>query len=195
MSLRVAVFGYGSLVARASASATIGREIGEIVPARLGGWKRRWSQARDNLTCEKTFELEDGTRPEHILGLNVERGEDPAGPVNGVLVELAEAELDRLDVREIRYDRAEVTGQIATDAPHHFDLVVTYTAKDSHLAPDPPQGAVILETYATAVERAFEALGPGEREHYDATTGPCPVPRVPAQLVIDRIPAGNPRDW
>jgi len=54
---------------------------------------------------------------------------------------------------------------------------------------------VILATYAAAVERGFEALGPGELDHYLATTGPYPVDRVSAALVLDRIPDGNPREW
>jgi hypothetical protein len=53
---------------------------------------------------------------------------------------------------------------------------------------------VILRTYAEAVEMGFEALGPGELEHYRATT-PYPVDRVDAELVLDRIPEGNPRAW
>ena len=91
---------------------TLGRPAGELRPARLHGWRRRFSQRRDNLTCEKTFECAGGWRPEWILGLNVEEGEDDAGPVNGVVIELTEAELDRLDIREIRYDRVDVTGSV-----------------------------------------------------------------------------------
>jgi cation transport regulator ChaC len=187
------LFGYGSLVLPESAGMTLGREVAVARPARLGGWRRRFSLARDNLTCEKTFECEDGRRPEWVLGLNVELGEDPAGPVNGVVIELTEPELDRLDVREIRYDRVEVTGLVSgEDLP---ERIVTYTAKPHHLRPQPPEDAVILATYADTVERAFEALGPGQLERYLATTGPYPVERVAAALVIDRIPEGNPREW
>ena len=190
---RLGLFGYGSLVLPESAALTLERPIVEITPARLSGWKRRFSQARDNLTCEKTFECEDGRRPEWILGLNVERGEDPAGPVNGVVIELTETELDRLDIREIRYDRVEVSDLVAgEDLP---ERVVTYTAKSFHFRPEPPEDAVILATYAQAVELGFEGLGPGQLELYRQTTGPYPVERVPATLVVDRIPHGNPRDW
>jgi hypothetical protein len=171
---------------------TLGRPAGELRPVRLHDWRRRFSQRRDNLTCEKTFECDGGWRPEWILGLNVEEGEDEAGPVNGVVIELAEAELDRLDIREIRYDRVDVTGQVeGADLP---ERIVTYTAKPLHFAPEPPEDAVILRTYAEAVELGFEALGPGELELYRATT-PYPVDRVEAALVIDRIPEGNPRAW
>jgi cation transport regulator ChaC len=192
MSDRLGLFGYGSLVLPESASMTLGRPVEELRLARLRDWRRRFSQRRDNLTCEKTFECEGGRRPEWILGLNVERGEDDAGPVNGVVIELTEAELDRLDIREIRYDRVEVTGSVeGEDLP---ERIVTYTAKDFHFAPEPPEDAVILETYAAAVEKGFEGLGSGELDHYLATT-PYPVERVAATLVIDKIPAGNPRDW
>jgi cation transport regulator ChaC len=189
---RVGLFGYGSLVLRQSASMTLGRLIGELRPARLHDWRRRFSQRRDNLTCEKTFECEDGWRPEWILGLNVEEGEAEAGPVNGVVIELTEAELYRLDIREIRYDRVELTGSVqGEDLP---ERIVTYKAKAFHFAPEPPEDSVILATYAAAVEEGFEALGSGELEHYLATT-PYPVERVEATLVIDKIPDGNPREW
>ena len=189
---RVGLFGYGSLVLRESASMTLGRLIGELRPARLHDWRRRFSQRRDNLTCEKTFECEGGWRPEWILGLNVEEGEAEAGPVNGVVIELTEAELYRLDIREIRYDRVEVTGSVqGEDLP---DRIVTYKAKAFHFAPEPPEDSVILATYAAAVEEGFEALGSGELEHYLATT-PYPVERVEATLAIDKIPDGNPREW
>jgi cation transport regulator ChaC len=189
---RLGLFGYGSLVLRESASMTLGRPARELRPARLRDWKRRFSQRRDNLTCEKTFECAGGWRPEWILGLNVEQGEDDAGPVNGVVIELSESELDRLDIREVRYDRVDVTGSIEGDGLP--ERIVTYTAKEFHFAPEPPEDSVILATYAAAVELGFEHLGPSELEHYLATT-PYPVDRHEATLVIDKIPDGNPRDW
>jgi cation transport regulator ChaC len=189
---RLGLFGYGSLVLPESASMTLGRTVGELRPAKLREWRRRFSQRRDNLTCEKTFECDGGWRPEWILGLNVEQGEDEAGPVNGVVIELTEEELDRLDIREIRYDRVDVTGSVeGDDLP---ERIVTYTAKEFHFAPEPPEDSVILATYAAAVEEGFEGLGPGELDRYLATT-PYPVDRVEATLVIDKIPDGNPRAW
>jgi len=190
--MTIGVFGYGSLVSAESAALTLGRPV-ELLPADLSGWKRRFSQARDNLTCEKTFELADGSRPEWVLGLNVERGEDGVAPVNGAVIELTQGELDRLAIREIRYDAVEVTEQVAGE--NLPERVWAFTAKEGHFAPVPPEDAVILATYARAVEEAFEALGPVGLETYRATTGPYPVERVEATLVEDRIPAGNPRRW
>jgi cation transport regulator ChaC len=190
---RLGLFGYGSLVLPESASMTLGREVGETRRARLRGWKRRFSQGRDNLTCEKTFECTGGRRPEWILGLNVEEGEDDAGPVNGVVLELTEAELERLDTREIRYDQVDVTDLVEGEGLP--ERIVTYRAKQFHFKPEPPEDAVILSTYAAAVEQGFELLGPGELDHYRRTTGPHPVELVEATLVVDKIPEGNPRAW
>jgi hypothetical protein len=189
---RLGLFGYGSLVLADSASMTLGRPAGEMRLARLHDWRRRFSQRRDNLTCEKTFECEGGWRPEWVLGLNVEEGEDGAGPVNGIVIELSDAELDRLDIREILYDRVDVSDSVEGDGlPKR---IVTYTAKPFHFAPEPPDDSIILATYAAAVEMGFENLGPGELDHYRATT-PYPVDRHEATLVIDNIPDGNPRAW
>ena len=77
---RVAVFAYGSLASLASAERTLGRPVEHAGRARLAGWRRRWSLARDNLRSEKTFaRADDGTVPPHCLGLNIERRAGP-GP-------------------------------------------------------------------------------------------------------------------
>lgn len=203
---RIAVFGYGSLVDPRSAARTLGREVPELLPARLAGWRRRWSEARDNHRCEKTFALEPGGElPDWVLGLNVEPAPDisPGEGPNGVLIEVGEDELEHLDVREMRYERADVTGLVSCDGTkdaegktaHRFDLVIAYTTKPEHFVPEPPAGAVILATYARTVEAAFAALGPEQLQTYRETTGPLPVEPVEARLVRDEIPPGNPRQW
>lgn len=192
------VFAYGSLVARESLAITLGREVHAVLPAELRGWRRRWSLLRDNLTAEKTFALADGSLPGHILGLNIEaEGEDEAGPVNGALVELGAVELERLDRRELRYDRVDVTAAVGAagggEAP---GTVWTYTAKrPQHFAPTPPGESVILASYVAVVEAAFAALGAGQVDRFRLTTGPLPAEVVEAVLVRDEIPPGNPRGW
>jgi hypothetical protein len=186
---RVALFAYGTLVSPESASATLGRAPADPVPARLPGWRRRWSQARDNTAVEKTFARSDGTIPRRVLGLNLEPSSVEAEAPNGVLLEVTEEELLRLDVRELRYDRVEV------GAIEGYDRVFTYTAKRANRATEPPSGAVVIRAYVEQVERAFSALGAGQLELYRATTGPPPAEVVDAVLIRDRIPPGNPREW
>src|SRR5918996_2568951 len=186
MTPRLGLFAYGSLVGPESASRTLGRSVRPPVPARLPGWRRRWSQFRDNLAVEKTFaRRDDGTLPHFVLGLNIEPSEVDDEAPNGGLLEVDEAELRRLDVREMRYNRIEVPALAG------FDRVFTYRAKRAHLAPEPPPGAVVIGAYADQVEAAFAALGDEQLRLYHETTGPPPVEVIDAALVRDRIPPGN----
>jgi len=187
----LAVFAYGSLVSRASAAATLGREPAPFEPAVLTGWRRGFVQARHNPSCEKTFARADGGGvPEWILGLGIEP--DPGGRVNGALLGLTEAEADRLDARELRYERRDVTDAI--DGPA-WGRVFTYVAREAHRAPEPPPGAVILASYAAATEAAFSELGPAELERYRESTLVPDVEIVEGVLIRDEIPPGNPREW
>jgi Gamma-glutamyl cyclotransferase, AIG2-like len=191
---RLALFAYGSLVSPESASATLDRQFPVPIPALLPGWRRRWSLFRDNLAVEKTFaRRDDGTVPPRVLGLNIEPSENEGDAPNGALVELTEEELLRLDVREMRYERIEVTAAVAT--PAGFDRVFAYRGKRAQFAPRPPPGAVVIAAYVERVEAAFAALGEKQLRLYRETTGPPPVEVVDAELVRDRIPPGNPREW
>jgi cation transport regulator ChaC len=191
---RLAVFGYGSLVSPKSAGQTLGREVGNPQPARLAGYRRCWTLARDNHRSEKTFALADGTLPSYCVGLNLEP--DTEGPApNGALLELSVAELERLDLREIRYRRIDVTDAVAADGHGSFDAIYAYTARPAHHHLAPPPGAVLIASYLRAVEGAFGDLGPGELERFRATTAEPDVDVVEARLVRDAIPPGNPRAW
>jgi cation transport regulator ChaC len=193
--MSLAVFAYGSLVDPRSFASTLGREPAEVIPVRLPGWRRRWSIQRDNLTAEKTFaRAGSGELLRWVIGLNLEPDQGGDGPApNGALIEITEAELERLDLRELRYDRADVTG--AVDGGGGFDRIVAYTAKPEHYAPEPAEGAVAMAPYLRAIEAAFNSLGEGEWELFLATTGLPTVEAVEPVLVRDDIPLGNPREW
>ncbi|MFL5871092.1 MAG: gamma-glutamylcyclotransferase family protein [Solirubrobacterales bacterium] len=190
---RLAVFAYASLVDPASAAETLERPVEFAALARLEGWSRGWTVARDNSASEKTFARLDGSLPDFCLGLDL--APDPgAAPPNGVLIEVTEVELARLDLREIRYSRFDVTEAIVTDA-EGFDATYAYRARPEHHRPEPPPGSIIISTYPAAIEAAFAALGPDQLELYRATTVPPPVEVVEATLIADAIPEGNPRAW
>lgn len=188
----LAVFGYGSLVNRASVRQTLGDSAGEPIPARLAGWRRRWSLVRDNRTAEKGFApAGDDEAFDWCLGLNIEPG-DGADWLNGALIEVDEAALERLRLRELRYDAVEVADAVS---PALFDRVVAFRAKASNFAESPPSRAVILATYMDACEAAFEALVPGQLDAFRATTQTPPAPVISATLMRDEVPQGNPRAW
>ena len=194
---RVAVFGYGSLVSRASIAETLGHEAPTPSPARLAGWRRRWSIYRVNTAHEKVFERVDGEPFKHVVGLNIERAPDAAEAEwpNGALIELTEAELARLDRREGRYDRVEVEPATAiTDGGSGIRPRLCLHGEATHFAAETPPNAIIMATYVQACEAAFNELGPGSWEEFVATTGEFPAPVVEAR-VVDEIPEGNPRAW
>jgi cation transport regulator ChaC len=197
VSASVALFAYGSLVSGPSAERTLGRPIGRTAIVRLPGWRRRWSQVRDNRATEKTFaHAETRAVPTHCLGLNIERDETGGEGPNGVLIEVSEAELERLALREIRYRRVDVTDALGSDAmAAGFERIVSFTARPENYAATPPPGAVILAPYLRAVEGAFAALGDDHLELFRETTGEVPVEVIEAVLARDEIPPGNPRDW
>jgi cation transport regulator ChaC len=188
---RIAVFGYASLVSTASAAETLGRPV-EPIPARLRGWRRAWTLARDNAASEKTFARPDGSEPAFCLGLNVEPAGMAANP-NGALIELTERELERLDRREMRYLRVEVGASIETAEP--FDAVFVYSARAEHRRPVAPADSIVVASYQRTVAAAFAALGPGQLELFERTTAAPPTEVTEATLVRDRIPPGNPRAW
>ncbi len=76
-----------------------------------------WSLVRDNARSEKGFEPIEGEPFDFCLGLNLERapGASEDEWPNGALIELTEPELERLDLRELRYDRVEVTADVRGD--------------------------------------------------------------------------------
>jgi hypothetical protein len=194
---RIAVFAYGSLVSPASAELTLGRPVTISAPLRLPGWRRVWGAARDNTAVEKTFaRADDGSTPPFLLGLTLEPAPGEEGP-NGALVEVTEEELERLDLRELRYDREDVTAALAeTGGPAgDYDRVFAYRAKPRHRIDSPPSGAAIVAGYVRAVEAAFDELGPGQLDLFRSTTGPPPVELIEATLIRDQIPPGNPREW
>jgi hypothetical protein len=193
---RFAVFGYASLVSVASAAQTLGRPVEFAGVARLAGWCRGWTLAREQATSEKTFARLDGSVPRYCLGLNIDRDELAAGP-NGVLIELTEAELERLDVREIRYLREDVTDAITVSSgdAEGLDIVYAYRARPERHHPTPPDDAIIITTYPATIEAAFAELGSEELATYRETTASPPVEVVDAILIADAIPEGNPRAW
>ena len=196
---RLAVFGYASLVSpaerrrrRSAARSRSRRSRG------CEGWTRGWTLGRDRRASEKTFARPDGSRARaSASGSTSSPPPAPTAP-NGVLIELTEAELERLDLREIRYDRVDVTDAIAgaDGARTASTRCYTYTARPEHHHPTPPARRDRRRhlpgddrgRLRRARPRPARALPPDHRPAAGRGHRRRPWSR-------DRIPPGNPRDW
>ncbi len=177
---------------------TLGRSPIAVTAASLPGWRRSFSSRRDNLRSEKTFARPDGSLPEWILSLNIERREGSEAGPNGVLIEVDGEDLLRLDRRELRYARADVTAEIEVEAgttTPSFDRVLAYVARPENRADGTLRGSVVLKRYVDAVEDAFAQFGADVLATYRATTEPPAAEIIDATLVEGDIRQGNPRAW
>lgn len=163
--MRIAVFGYGSLVNKASLEKTLGKNI-KVQTAVLNGWKRDWSAILENTSGKPHYQLASGEIPPKVAVLNIKPSEDSL--VNGILVNCSEQDLDRLISREVHYDLVDVTKQVETGG---YDKVYSFTAKPQFTDTN-AKDIVIPASYKNLVEDGFRGLGPAELDQYQKTTNP-----------------------
>jgi hypothetical protein len=164
------VFGYGSLVSPRQVAVTLGRQVDLIYPVELRDWVRDWSIVLENSSSPRCYELADGTVPENVACLTIRRplkNEKATNP-NGVLIEVTEEDILRLDDRERHYDRVDVTGQINGE---HEGRVFTYVSRPQYSRMLSDFDDVILPgSYSEVVEQAFQDLGDDMYKNYVQST-------------------------
>ena len=179
MSKKQYVFGYGSLVSREDIFRTLGRQVEFIYPATLNGWIRDWSVVIDNTTSHRQFALGGGKGvANYVAALNVRRPatDEPSTNPNGILFEVSEADLRKLDKRESHYRRVDITTDVVN---RPTGTVYTYTGLDQFLdVHNEAVKAVIPESYLELVTQGFASLGPDMRGEYLRTTQPSSLPVV-----------------
>ncbi|HVX57929.1 MAG TPA: gamma-glutamylcyclotransferase family protein [Candidatus Saccharimonadales bacterium] len=183
--LKQYVFGYGSLVCPDDVARTLGRRVKMIYPVSLTGWIRDWSVVINNTDAEhRAVRVSEGSLPSYIVVLNVRRplsSEVPTDP-NGVLFEVTDEDLRKLDEREHHYRRLDVTADVV-NAPTDGSIYM-YTGLDEHLITRyvrrvhrPRRAAatdivVIPGPYFELVAQGFAALGPDMHQAYLDSTRP-----------------------
>jgi hypothetical protein len=172
------IFGYGSLVSVEDVARTLGRAPSLIHPVTLKGWVREWGVVIDNTKAEhRCVRLADGRiAPGYIAVLNVRlpaAGERPTDP-NGVLFEVTEADLRKIDERETHYERLDVTDSVVNKPT---GTIYAYTGHDRFLlAAKAWSDIVIPGAYHDLVERGFASLGPKMSREYLSSTLPSSLP-------------------
>lgn len=161
--MRIAVFGYGSLVNKDSLEKTLGKNI-KIQTAILKGWKRDWSAILENTSNGSHYQLSGGEVPPKVVVLNIRQSE--GSEVNGVLIDCSEKKLDRLINREVHYDLVDVTQNVSCKG---FDKVYSFSAKIRFLG-NGTEAAIIPLSYKVLVESAFRLISDNELSKYLNTT-------------------------
>ena len=175
------IFGYGSLLSRASLERTLGQKYEPALQtASLPGWRRAWDVRQPN-RAYYAESAEGRVYPENILYLNVTA--QPGSVLNGVVIVVTVEQLAAFDQREWMYDRLAVTRELH-DVRIVGGDVFLYAAKPEFVVRDvkSPRIAAVRATYLEIVETGLQALGPSFRADYERSTDP-----VPAHLVIEDI--------
>lgn len=159
------VFGYGSLVSGPSVSRTLRRHVAphDLIPATLLGHRRDWGIAIPVIFDDGDVQL--------AAFLDVQP--DVQARLNGVLIQVSEAELATLARREAQYEMTDVTGQIRASADVDGQ-VFTAQGRPEHRF-DAVQGRIVLpKQYRRLVGDAVAARGPDFAEEFWRLTTPSP---------------------
>ena len=137
------VFGYGSLMNAAT------HEYVGLAPARLAGWRRRWTHA--------------ATRPAAFLTAEPA----PGFAIEGAVARVPAVAWAALDAREAAYDRHEVGPAIAEATGR----IVVYAVPPDRRGPPSPRHPVLLSYLEVVIQGAMALHGEGGAAAFFDTTG------------------------
>jgi len=179
MNSKKYIFGYGSLISKKSIIHTIGKDPGELFQVELQGWIRDWSVVLDNTTTIRRFELLPGhTVPRYVAALNIRKSKNDelASNPNGVVFEVTDADLKKMDEREDHYARKDVTNDIVGISKDGIKIYA-YVGKEEFCAQEYDEREVIVpQSYLSLVETNFTKK---ELAKFRATTLSTHYPILP----------------
>ncbi len=125
-----------------------------------------------------------------VTFLNIVR--DPSATVNGVLFEVDDSLLGRLDERERNYERIDVTAHTSSEKPSGrvWVYVGSPAARERFELGARSDSAVISREYYDGVREDFACAGADALRRFDALTDPVPCPVLDLRR-IDHPPAGR----
>ncbi len=187
------IFGYGSIVNIDKLPKFMKRDIYEInyQLSELKGYKRVWNVAKNNKYVigirkiyrdNKTGDWFDGSP----VFLNIVPSDDCNTPVNGIIVEVDDNDLDWFDLREEHYYRVNVTDLIVN--PPENAVIYAYVGTDDDIAfyeqEKDLERAKIPNMYIKMVEEGFKSFGEEEFNKYIESTTPAEVGSTDIEMVI-----------
>lgn len=184
------MFGYGSLVERASLEVFLGKSLnepGDFMIGHLRGYRRSWNVSSDSSDPmnSRYYVDETGGRIESaVAALGIY---ESAGTwINGVLIRVDAADLRLLDRREKNYNRVEVTDRIECEATDRLTALTYVPKPESVERTREAQRAgrcVVAQSYFDLVETGFRQLGDDHLETYRASSDPLPCPTAAIRRV------------
>jgi gamma-glutamylcyclotransferase (GGCT)/AIG2-like uncharacterized protein YtfP len=146
----------------------------------LDGYRRTWNVAMDNIQTLPGYkhyvDRKTGARGSwFVTFLNIEP--DPDATVNGVLFEVDDALLERLDRRERNYERIDVSAHVSEAVDGRVWAYVGSRAAVRRYELGCHSGrAVISRDYYERVRDDFRAAGHDVLRRFDDLTDPLPCP-------------------
>jgi pimeloyl-ACP methyl ester carboxylesterase/cation transport regulator ChaC len=174
-----AIFGYGSLLSRASLERTLGRPYtGPFVQCDLLGWRRVWNVSMPNTS----FVYKDQgvwVTPKRIAYLNL--ASRLGGRVNGIVFVINENDLNAFDEREWIYERVAINDQLRGLTVMNGSAWA-FVGRQEHCVDTPSdrRSTAVRTTYLSMLEAGFKELGSSFISGYEQSTDP-----VPTELIID----------
>lgn len=153
------VFGYGSLMNAESASRAIGKKlkISDFIPCFLHGYKRGW-YIKESVTFDDKNVLD-------VLFLDIKK--EHSSKINGVLIEVNENELSRIQAREKNYYFEDVTNLVE---PKIVDAEVLVAVSKSEFQVNEDEPGLIGKRYIDMVETAAKQINLSFFDDYLKTT-------------------------
>lgn len=167
------LFGYGSLINRSSAERTLGRSLccHEVHCATLADYIRSWT-ARDCVKLKKDGQV----TPCDALFLDLSPQQN--AQCNGVVIQVDQRELSRLDIREKGYERITVNIQLGTEQTlQAFAYMIPEVNKREH--------GIILRRYRQLIEDALGDYPETFARQFWANTQTCNAPLIDGDYIFD----------
>ena len=105
-----------------------------FLAAELRGWERRWNYGY--LISPERYTGSEVSSIDTVVALGIVLA--PSAVMNGVIASVSDSELARLDKRERRYERVDVTDAVelleGNAAEFEIDAVITYVPTDAPVA-------------------------------------------------------------
>jgi hypothetical protein len=173
------IFGYGALANLQDPMVGGKSHTSRVIEGYLRGFRRSWTAGMENRAPLNDgayyVDAASGVRPDVcVVALSIDASDDD---VNGVAIPVTAAELPAFDLRELHYDRIDVSGHFSCSLAYPIWAYRANTrARRDCMVGGMQRRAYVSHTYVSCVRQAFQNLGSRSWIDYQASTDPIPFP-------------------